>query len=326
MSAVPESSHKGRILIVDDEEQVADLLQRWLAQQGFYARTATCFSDVQRCLELEAFDLVTLDVLMPEVGGLDVLRWLKEHYPDIGVVMASALEASGTIIEAMRLGAYDYLLKPFDLALIQAELEQAMQRQRLVVENRAYQLELEQKVEAQTGQLERKVKELEGRDRLVHFQMSGPSLEEAYEEIVQVVREVLEVEGVAMYCPNGDGERLEAVAPHRSLEGGEKPERRSISLDEDCSDEDIALVVRVFREAQPKYGRGSEAAVPLVYQDEVMGVLRVDGLTENEEEREEAANTLWRLGREAAVVLWSARVAEALESGQIPVDDLLDME
>ncbi len=316
-------SDKGRILVVDDEDAVGAILQRGLAKRGYYVRTATRFTDMQLLLQQEAYDLVTLDILMPEMDGLEVLRWIRGKYPDLGVVMATATEDTDTIIKAMRLGAYNYLIKPFDLALVEAEIEQAMARQRLVAENRSYQQELELKVEVQTRdlrhayhQLERQVKELEGRDRLVHFQMSGHSVRQAQQEILQVVEQVLGIKRVIMYRPNETGDQLEAVA---ALEDGQQGDGLpAVSLGEETS-----LVEQVFRDGQPKQDTGSQAAVSLLYQDEAMGVLWVDGLPEAD--REQAGNALRRLGQEAALVLWSAGVAEDLESGQIQVDELLEL-
>ena len=323
METEQEERGKGRILVVDDEAPVGRLLQNWLTAEGYLVQYAPGFDAARAAMPEDSFDLVTLDIMMPGVNGLQVLRWIKEHYPDVGVVMATALGDMDTVLEAMRSGAAGYLLKPFNLELVSEELVRAMERQRLIAENRAYQQELEQKVEAQTrelqqayAQLQRQVKELEGRDRLVRCQMSGPTLARAGEEILQVVAQVLGVAQAVMYRPDPASDRLEAVA---MLEDGkEKAGLPAISVDEETS-----LVAQVFREQQPHYGVESQAAIPLLYQEDALGVLWVDGLPE--EDREEAGNTLWRLGQEAALVLWSARVTEDLASGQIQIDELLEL-
>ena len=208
MAVEQQEPLKGRILVVDDEEPVGRLLQEWLTDEGYHVVQALGFDDVQQLMQRELFDLVTLDIMMPDVDGLQVLRWIKAHYPEVGVVMATALSNLDTVLEALRAGASNYLLKPFNLELVSEEIARAMEQQRLLAENRSYQVELEQKVAVQTHALQhayarqqQHIKELEGRDQLVHCQMSGPTLPQAYEEILQVVEQVLAIQQAVMYRP-----------------------------------------------------------------------------------------------------------------------------
>ena len=321
MNTEEAQPNKGRILVVDDEEPVGQLLQNWLTNEGYHVRRATGFDQVECFMGQAPFDLVTLDIMMPGIDGLQVLAWIKQQYPDVGVVMATALGDLDTVLTAMRAGASNYMLKPFRLELVSEEIERAMERQRLIAENRAYQQELEQKVEAQTrelteayARLQQQVRELEGRDRLVRCQMSGASLAQAREEILRVVSQVLELEQVALYGVTADGDELDAA-----VEGPQAPELPAIPVADGA-----ALPAQAFRERQPKSGPEGGAAVPLVYQEEALGVLWVEGLAEAG--REAACNTLWRLGQEAALVLWSARVAEDLASGQMEIDELLELD
>lgn len=332
MTAEQSNQCRGKILVVDDDPQVATFLQEILKREGYYALQATSFVKARTFMDQEPFDLVTLDLIMPEVDGFDALKWTREHHPDVGVVMATGVEDMDTVIEAMRLGAYDYLLKPFKRSLVTAQIDRAMERQRLLAENRAYQVDLEKKVAEQTHELreayanlECKVRELEGRDRLLHVEMSGATPEEACREILQVFVQVLGIQSAVIYRPNEIGDRLEPVSalglshPGR-LENEEKlTELATVSVD--AQDE---LVAQVFRQAQLRYGSEAQAAVPLVYQKVVIGALWIDGLEEGE--KEERGNVLWSLGREAALVLWAAQVTEDLKSGKVQVNDLLEME
>jgi sigma-B regulation protein RsbU (phosphoserine phosphatase) len=118
----------GTLLVVDDDEANRDMLSRRLERKGFSVAVA---EDGSRAIELvreRPFDLVLLDVLMPGLSGLDVLRELRQEYPatELPVIMATALSESGDIVEALRLGANDYVSKPLDfpvvLARIQAQL------------------------------------------------------------------------------------------------------------------------------------------------------------------------------------------------------------
>jgi len=329
----PTPVPKGAVLVVDDEEPIGELLQQWLDDEGYEAVYAPRFERVKALLGERHFDLVTLDIMMPDADGLQVLEWIKEHHPDVGVVMATALGDLDTVLQAMRLGASGYLIKPFNMELVTEEVGLAMERQRLIAENRAYQRDLEKKVAEQTRQLReaydelsRKVRELEGRDRLVHFQMTGPGLREAAEEILTVVHGTLEVPVAVAYRADPDGERLSPIAalgvssPGCIETGDGLAALASISLQDSTQPLPDALCAAAYSELVPKYGPSGEAAVPLVYQDEVLGVVGLSGLGETDRE------TLLRLGREAAVVLWSARVADDLDRGDLQVDELLDME
>lgn len=332
MTAERPNQCKGKVLVVDDDLQVATFLQAMLKREGYYVQQATRFSKARTLMDQELFDLVTLDLIMPEVDGFDALKWTREHHPDVGVVMATGVEDMDTVIEAMRLGAYDYLLKPFKRTLVTAQIDRAMERQRLLAENRAYQADLEKKVAEQTHELrvayanlERKVRELEGRDRLLHVEMSAPTLKEACREILQVFVQVLGIQSAVIYRPNAAGNRLEPVsALGLSHPGRLENEEKMAELAAVAVDAQNELVAQVFRQAQLCYGSEAQAAIPLVYQKVVIGALWIDGL--EEEEKGERGNALWSLGREAALALWAAQITEDLKSGKVQVEDLLEME
>ena len=139
-------NYKGRILVVDDEVPVGKVLQQWLLSEEYMVDYANNFAEVEKAFARGTYDLVTLDIMMPEVDGLQTLQWLREHHPDVGVVMATALSNFDTVLEALRGGAIDYLLKPFNMDLVSEEIARAMERQRLVAENRAYEEHLEKLV------------------------------------------------------------------------------------------------------------------------------------------------------------------------------------
>ena len=319
----------GRILVIDDEKPVGLVLQSWLTRKGFYVRHALDFDEVSQFFASDEFDLVTLDIMMPGVDGLQVLRWLREHFPDVGVIMATALGDLDSVLEAMRLGAINYLIKPFNMELITEEIERGMERQRLIAENRSYQRELEQKVEERTrklqertrelqeahGRLERQLQELEGRDRLVRFQMTMHSLEEACAEVLEVLRETLGVERGVLYRPADGGERLEVAA---SMGMGEDVANPSLEEVEEPS-------VRAFVRGELVEGMEEEIAVPVIYRDEILGVFST-ARPPASMNRKEFIDALLRLSGEAALVLRGALVTEDLENETFSLDGLEDIE
>ena len=305
---------KGRFLVVDDEETIGRLFLNWFIGEGYRVRYAENFEQMQQALAEEDFDLITLDVIMPGVDGMEALNWLREERPYVGVIMATALIDLDTVLQAMRSGALNYFLKPFNLELVSQEIRVAMERQRLAAENRSYQSELERKVQAQTVelqtahlQLQHKVRELEGRDRLVQFQSTDPSRPNVYREILQVATDVLELAGAAMFAADAVGGRFTEVASvKRGTSGSVGVER---------------LVNQVAQNRQPGAGVGGQAAVPVIFQGEVLAVLWASGIGEGR--KEEAGNTLWRLGKEGGLLLGSTRVAEDLDTGVLGLEEFL---
>ena len=117
----------GTLLVVDDDEANRDMLSRRLERKGF---AVTVAEDGIRAIELvreRPFDLVLLDVLMPGLSGLEVLRELRLAYPatELPVIMATALAESGDVVEALCLGANDYVSKPLDFPVVLARIQRS---------------------------------------------------------------------------------------------------------------------------------------------------------------------------------------------------------
>ncbi len=145
----PGTPGKGRLLVVDDDASNRDLLTRRLKKLGY--RVSSCAGGRQALKNLQAgnYDLILLDMLMPEMNGDEVLKQMKSHpdYRHIPVIMISALDQVEGIARCVGLGAEDYLTKPFDPVLLQARLGAALEKKRLRDAEQRYvrQIEMEQK-------------------------------------------------------------------------------------------------------------------------------------------------------------------------------------
>src|SRR2546427_8145098 len=126
-----------RVLVVDDERSMRELLAIMLKQAGHEVTLAEGGEQAVEVLKSEAFDLVITDLRMRKVDGLAVLRAVKEHSPHTVVLVVTAYASTETAVEAMKLGAYDYLTKPFKLDEIRVTIANALERKRLVDENQA---------------------------------------------------------------------------------------------------------------------------------------------------------------------------------------------
>ncbi len=142
------------VLVVDDEPSVRDLLKTQLTFLDFSVRTT---GDAEETLRIaksaEPPALVLLDIEMPGTSGLKLLREIKQIDEDIQVVMISGLHDFATVRRCVHDGAYDYLAKPFDLDDLRSTAHRALERRKLVRENRRYQEDLETMVEVRTEEL-----------------------------------------------------------------------------------------------------------------------------------------------------------------------------
>lgn len=150
-----------KILIVDDEEAIREVLASLLEATGYQCATATNGAEGLKQLETDRFDLVLSDILMPVMDGLELLGKLHQREPQVPVVMVTAMHDISAAIGALRAGAYDYVLKPFERDQLYFSVRRALEHRRLVIENRNYQSGLEILVQERTKQLSQALRDLE---------------------------------------------------------------------------------------------------------------------------------------------------------------------
>ena len=103
-----------RILVVDDELVIRESLAGWLRRDGYHVSSVPSGEEAIETLKINSFDIILLDIQMDGISGMDVLTHVKEHYPDIDVIMITAFGSIPSAVQAMKSHAFDYLLKPFD--------------------------------------------------------------------------------------------------------------------------------------------------------------------------------------------------------------------
>ena len=189
---------RGRLLIVDDEAELKDALCETLADEGYKTVGATSGAEGLQALEKQDFDLLLSDLMMPGMDGIQLLRKALEIDPNlVGIIMTG----QGTIpsaVEAMKVGAFDYVLKPFDLKTMLPILERAMETRRLRLEN----IRLRQYVARLTFESPR-------------YQLigSGPAMQ----KVVQLIEKVAPTDSTVLVCgESGTGKELVARALHHN--------------------------------------------------------------------------------------------------------------
>jgi len=125
-----------KILIVDDEEIVIRSCQRILSDSAYVVDSVQDSLEALRKIEETPYDVVILDIMMPRMDGLEVLQQVKERHPDVDVIMMTGLSQIQTAVKAMKLGAFDYLSKPFDPDELKHVVDRALERRHLLQQNR----------------------------------------------------------------------------------------------------------------------------------------------------------------------------------------------
>jgi response regulator RpfG family c-di-GMP phosphodiesterase len=142
-----------KILVVDDEPHVRSILLRHFEQEGSKCVASPSALDALRKMKDQKFSLVISDVMMPGMSGLEFLRQAREENPETAFIMITGLMDIGTAVDSLRLGALDFITKPFELPAIRRAVDRALDRRRLLIENRFYREELERQVRERTSAL-----------------------------------------------------------------------------------------------------------------------------------------------------------------------------
>jgi putative nucleotidyltransferase with HDIG domain len=155
------TSPSPRILIVDDEAEITEILADLLSEDYECIRAGSA-EQALNLLRDHQFHLVISDITMPGMSGLEMIPHVKELSPDTVVVMISGMQTVESAIGALRLGAFDYLMKPFDLRQVEAVVKRALEHYDLVAAKQRYENHLEELVEQRTAELDRALNSLEG--------------------------------------------------------------------------------------------------------------------------------------------------------------------
>ncbi len=136
---------KGKILIVDDEEVIRDTLSTILTEEGYQTATAGDGAEALQKVSDEHFDLVITDLKMPRMGGMELLEKIKERDANTSVIIITAYGTMESAIQALRLGAYDYIVKPLDFDDVLIRIERLMEMRSLRAENEFLRQEVQEK-------------------------------------------------------------------------------------------------------------------------------------------------------------------------------------
>ena len=144
---------KASVLVVDDEDFIREIICRKLTGSGFACDAAPSAEDALEMISQSGYDCVLSDIHMPGMSGVELLRQIKLQDQDLAVILVTGAPDIDAALEAMRLGADDHLSKPLNLAALEITVDRALEKKRLIEENREYQRNLESMVKERTKQL-----------------------------------------------------------------------------------------------------------------------------------------------------------------------------
>ena len=151
---------KKRILAVDDEIIVGNMLAEWLEEDGYDCDIATGAHEAMGMLAKRSYDLIISDIMMPEVSGIELLQMVKDKYPGMAVIMATAVDDRETAINAMNLGAYSYVIKPFFMNEFLINIANVIEKNRLTKENQKWTEVLESRVRERTADVHKREEDI----------------------------------------------------------------------------------------------------------------------------------------------------------------------
>ena len=149
-----------RILVVDDEKTVRKFLQRTLQEANYNVITAANGEEALYAVSQQEVQVVLLDIKMPGMSGIEVLGKLTAEWPDICVIMATAVADMQTAVEAMKMGAYDYITKPFNRDDVVKKVQEAIAKWSYQLKDKRHYLQLKESITEQTQRMQEQFTEL----------------------------------------------------------------------------------------------------------------------------------------------------------------------
>ncbi|MDF1554793.1 MAG: response regulator [Deferrisomatales bacterium] len=302
MELVTNAAPVPRVLVVDDEEDITTVLGDILRDQGYAVETASDGSQAWDKAQTEPFDAVITDLKMPRMGGLELLRSIKEAGHATAVVIMTGFATVETAIEALKVGAYDYILKPFKVGELLQVVDRALEKVRLAAEN----LQLKEQVTLL---------------RLSEAVASSLSLNQVLAIVVEAALKEVDADGVELlFRPPGSkelGKRLGLgrAGPLKPLLANVKQLEQALADAPHVQFQDQALADLLYRDAAAtEAGIRTLLSVPLRRGNENLGVLNAYSRKARKAFLPREEKALMVLGDRAATSLENALLYANLEN------------
>ena len=324
MSDVDLDLTGSKILVTDDVPANLDVLFQALDAEGYNVHVAADGPTALRVAQQSQPDLILLDVMMPGIDGYETCRRLKAQtaLEDIPVIFLTARDDLEGLVEGFQCGGVDYVTKPFKkeevLVRIRTHLERALLARRLATVND----ELEGKVRERTADLSRKVRELEGKDRIAQHLLTFHSLEETLAVVLEVITSILDLDQAVVYLAAEDGYNPAAAIGLV----GESLEDRSAGRFSGSSPWAQALAAVTVQQVPVETATDHPGAlVPIVREGVVVGLIEVGNPRSGRALAETDLGTLGSFALQAAVAIQDAQVRQDPEAWEDQLDEVLEI-
>jgi len=307
-----------RILAVDDEIPINELLARYLEKEGYVCETAFSAEEALDKVKERKFALALIDIKMPGMNGIALLEKLKEMDSDMAVLVVTAVKDREIAIKAMKLGADDYIVKPFDLEEIVQSVKRALERRRLALQVKEYHQRLEKEVKERTEELKRRAEEMAVLYQLGRNLSHALSLDILLDEVVKSLYKALGYPNCAVFLMDEEKGELYLKAAKGY---GEEIQQKRIKIGQEgvtgwvAAHKEPLIIPDVTKDSRylegVKGGR-AELAVPMIVGEKLVGVLDVES-TESKAFDEHDLELLSSVAAQAAVAIRNAQLFEELK-------------
>ena len=316
----------GSILVVDDDKNIREMVVRYLSKQGYQLSAATSGEEALVFLD-KPFDLLITDFQMPGISGLELAKRALKANPDCPVILMTAYADVENARQAVTIGVYDVILKPFDITDFGNAVDRAIKHRQVVLQNQEYQRTLEKMVEDRTRELNQKVKELEGRNKINNLLATMHPLEEILNTIVDALQSVLEIERIVIFI--SDLSKQDVIPEmgtgiNTAHDFILKEDLKNI-LDDWFQDAcDVGKQVLIQNKTIPIQGESGIccAALPLSRLGEVAGVIFVQNPFSNRTVTNQDLDTISGMTAQAAVAVNDALLYSDAERWDSVMDEL----
>ncbi|MCD4781831.1 MAG: response regulator [Candidatus Omnitrophica bacterium] len=312
-----------KILIIDDELIICKLLNDVLKEKGYDVFYTLSGNEGIGIVGRKSIDIIIVDLMMPEIAGIQVLEEIKKYYPDAVVIVITGFPTFESVQAALKLGAYNYITKPFNIDEIYFVVERAAAFRKLTLVNKDLMKELEE----HNVELEKKVRErteeLSLLYRIAQEISSSLKLEETLNVITNKVSEHLNLEICSILLLDKKNETLSIVAARGlsdeivqriQIKKGERISGWVVENNEAIFVNDIESDSRFSRSYhQEKYYTRSFISVPLVVKGNVIGVINANNKKTKQPLTENDFGLIKGIAQEAAIAIENARLFSSLE-------------
>ena len=325
MSAPP-----ARVLIVDDAKAARDILTRRLEQDGLLADTAEDGEQALAMLGATGYDLVLLDIMMPGLDGYAVLERVKadQKIRQVPIIVISAIDEADSVVQCLRMGADDYIIKPFNAVLVRARVSASLAKKRLRDQEQAHTRELEafneilnQRVVEATHDLQRRVKELTALTEASLAINSVMNAERLLEKILELSRDVMTAEASSLLVLDRETGQLHFVVARGTAEQALKS--ATVGIGQGIAGwvaqtGEPLLIADAYQDPRfdPSYDQRtgfhtrSMVTVPIVIKGEIAGVVQVMNKVSAETFDERDLRLFQSFASMAGIALENARLFE----------------